>query len=412
LSADGRYVVFDSSATNLVTTGDTNGGPDIFVHDRRAGVTSKVSALVDPAAGGSYGPAISGDGRLVTFTTHDVNVIGSGPPGVAVHDRQSGETTLISGTVDAPADGGSDDGEISADGLFVTFVSRASNLVVGDTNTCVSYPLAGNCPDIFVYDRQTATTTRVSIASDGAQADNPSYRPAINADGRFVTFASEASNLVPGDTQTCGVPLRSCVDIFVHDRQTGATHRVSVDTAGNQANADSCAVIDFSVDNCVAISGDGSKVAFQSSASNLVAADSNNFLDVFLATSAQADLTITKSDSPDPVPNRGTVIYTLKVSNAGSLSATAFKVVDTLPSRALFLGIGSTKGTCSERRGIVICSLASLATGEVVTITISVRLNVPNGGTLTNTAVVDQDNTVNESDEANNTVSITTTVLP
>src|SRR5207237_167695 len=112
---------------------------------------------------------------------------------------------------------------LSADGRFVAFTSRSTNLVPGDTN---------GSPDVFVHDRQTGITERVSVASDGMQGNREAGflgPPALSADGRFVAFISEASNLVPGDTN--GTP-----DVFVHDRQTGATQRVSVDRAGNQLN--------------------------------------------------------------------------------------------------------------------------------------------------------------------------------
>jgi len=139
----------------------------------------------------------------------------------------------------------------SANGRFIAFDSLASNLVVGDTNAI---------DDVFVRDRQTGTTERVSVASDGTQGDAQSNGPAISADGRFVAFTSIASNLVPGDTN--GV-----ADAFVRDRQTGTTERVSVDSAGAQAN-------DASTDP--AISGDGTLVAFFSAASNLVPNDTNS----------------------------------------------------------------------------------------------------------------------------------------
>jgi len=137
---------------------------------------------------------------------------------------------------------------ISADGRFVAFESEATNLVSGDTN---------NFRDIFVHDRQTGQTTRVSVASDGTQANGHSFDPSISADGRYVAFISLASNLVSGDTN-------DHQDIFVHDRQTGQTTRVSVASDGTQAN-------DHSFDP--SISADGRYVAFISFASNLVGGD-------------------------------------------------------------------------------------------------------------------------------------------
>src|SRR4028119_572855 len=146
---------------------------------------------------------------------------------------------------------------ISADGRFVAFDSDASNIVPGDTN---------NNYDIFVRDRLTNTTTRVSLDSAGNQAKSDFYSPSISADGRFVAFRSYASNLVPGDTNDTD-------DIFVRDTLTNTTTRVSVNSAGNQGNSSS---LDPS------ISGNGRFVAFISNATNLVPGDTNNKRDIFV----------------------------------------------------------------------------------------------------------------------------------
>ena len=132
----------------------------------------------------------------------------------------------------------------------MAFYSAADNLVSGDTN---------GKTDIFVRDRQTGTTERVSVATGGGQANGDSSFPVISADGRFVAFESYATNLVSGDTN--GVR-----DIFVHDRQTGTTERMSVATGGGQATGESV---------FAAISADGRFVAFHSLATNLVSGDTN-----------------------------------------------------------------------------------------------------------------------------------------
>jgi Tol biopolymer transport system component len=104
---------------------------------------------------------------------------------------------------------------ISSDGRYVAFVSDADNLVSDDTNnfcdTDYNYVFDDNCPEVFVHDRQTGETERVSVANDGTQANYESYQPSISADGRFVAFSSGASNLVEGDTN--GYP-----DVFVRWR--------------------------------------------------------------------------------------------------------------------------------------------------------------------------------------------------
>src|SRR5207247_9811592 len=112
---------------------------------------------------------------------------------------------------------------LSAHALFVAFQSNATNLVPGDSN---------GQQHVYVHDRQTGTVERVSVDSAGNQGDGSSFSPWLSADGRFVAFVSYATNLVPGDTN-------GALDVFVHDRQTGTTERVSVDSAGNQGNGGS-----------------------------------------------------------------------------------------------------------------------------------------------------------------------------
>jgi Tol biopolymer transport system component len=152
---------------------------------------------------------------------------------------------------------------LSADGRYVAFLSLASNLVPRDSNGRRD-PLLGQ--DVFVHDRQTGQTTRVSVAADGRQALGPSFDPSISADGRRVAFASDASNLVRMDRNRVG-------DVFVRDRQAGTTVRVTVAADGTQANDSS---------SLPAISGDGAAVGFFSAATNLVVGDANQTGDVFV----------------------------------------------------------------------------------------------------------------------------------
>jgi uncharacterized membrane protein len=262
ISSDGRYVAFYSSASNLVT-GDTNGKWDVFIHDRQDGTTTRVS--VDTAGaegnGDSWSSVISSDGRYVAFYSVASNLVTgdtNGQPDVFVRDRQSGTTTRVSvDSAGTQGNYGSSGCAISADGRYVAFFSTANNLVAGDTN---------NANDVFVHDRQDGTTTRVSVDSSGVQGNGSSESPAISADGRFVTFYSDASNLVTGDTN-------GTWDVFLRDRQSGTTTRVSVDSAGTQSNG-----MSFSR----GISADGRYVTFYSIASNLVTGDTNGKWDVFM----------------------------------------------------------------------------------------------------------------------------------
>jgi Tol biopolymer transport system component len=269
ISADGRFVVFQSSAFNLVAGDTENEFIDLFVRDRQTGTTERVSVGLSGVQtnGDSFGPAISDDGRFVAFASQASNLVqgdSNGLSDVFVRDRQMGTTRRISlgpGGVQSNGDSGAfGPPKISADGRFVTFQSFASNLVSGDTN---------GQSDVFVRDRQTGTTERVSLGSRGVQANEGSFGPAISADGRFVAFTSNASNLVPHDTN-------ALADVFVYDRQMGMTERVNLGPLGVQANDNS------SSSSSPAISPHGRFVAFDSFASNLVSNDTNKSVDVFV----------------------------------------------------------------------------------------------------------------------------------
>ena len=265
ISTDGRYVAFASLATNLVP-GDTNNSEDIFVHDRQTGMTERVS--ID--SGGTQGndesesPSISADGRFVAFVSHATNLVPgdtNGAPDIFVHDRLTGTTERVSiDSAGAEADGLSDYPSISADGRFVAFMSNATNLVPGDTN---------NSTDIFVHDRQTGRTEQVSLATGSVEGNGQSYFPSISANGRYVAFSSQATNLVSGDTN-------GAFDVFVRDRQYGTTERVSVDSNGAQDNGDTL------FPNACSISADGRFVAFDSASYNLVPGDTNGHSDIFV----------------------------------------------------------------------------------------------------------------------------------
>jgi len=263
ISADGRYVAFCSGASNLVE-GDTNGAADVFVRDREAGTTERVSVSSAGAEGdgGGYWPAISADGRYVAFSSGATNLVESDTNGVVdifVRDRLAGTTERVSvSSAGAEGDYGGDYyPAISADGRYVAFFSEATNLVESDTN---------GVTDTFVRDRLAGTTERVSVSSAGAEGNGASYWPSISADGRYVAFHADADNLVEGDTN-------GAADVFVRDREAGATERVSVSTAGAEGNGASY---------YPSISGDGRHVAFYSGASTLVAGDSNICWDVFV----------------------------------------------------------------------------------------------------------------------------------
>jgi PKD repeat protein len=301
ISADGRYVAFDSNATNLVH-GDTNGRTDVFVHDRQTRQTTRVSIASDDSQGNgdSSDPAISGDGRYVAFHSLANNLV----PGdtnqvwdVFVHDRETGQTRRVSvSSSGAQANNHShmSDGRvaISADGRFVTFGSRASNLVPGDTN---------GAGDVFVHDLVTGQTMRVSVASDGIQGDRSSTSGGISGDGRFVTFASLATNLVSADTN-------GRQDVFVHDRQTGQTMRVSVSSDGVQGNDTSSGP---------AISADGSLVTFISISTNLIPGLTSSVWNIYAHNRLTGELTQVTAPYQGTQPNDNTSFRPASISADG-----------------------------------------------------------------------------------------------
>ncbi len=262
ISFDGRYVAYDSFASNLVDR-DNNNDIDVFVRDRVAKTTRRVSI----ATGGGQGngnsehPSISADGRYVAFCSRSSNLV-KGDTNVSrdifVRDRVARTTQRVS----IPTGGGQGHGaniapSISADGRYVAFESFAPDLVAGDTN---------GAWDVFVRDRVARTTLRVSVGLGGDEAGLDSRDAAISADGRYVAFESDATNLVPGDTN-------DEVDVFLRDLETQLTQRVSLGPGGTEGNSSS---------RDAAISADGGNVAFTSFASNLVPGDTNGWEDVFL----------------------------------------------------------------------------------------------------------------------------------
>lgn len=264
ISADGRYVVFASNASNLIAN-DSNNARDIFVRDRIANTTKRVSLANDSsqANGASDLAAISANGRYIVFSSIASNLVAGDTNemvDVFVRDLEAGTTELISAASNnsqSNNDSLSSGAAISADGRYVVFYSYASNLVANDTN---------DLADIFVRDRQTGSTVRVSAADDGTEGNDISLSPAISADGRYIAFSSLASNLVAGDTNDTG-------DIFVYDQQTKTIERVSL--ASDETEADSNS-------SRPSISSDGRYVVFQSRAANLGVDNPNLYSNIYL----------------------------------------------------------------------------------------------------------------------------------
>ncbi|MDP9794453.1 Tol biopolymer transport system component [Catenuloplanes nepalensis] len=277
ISADGRFVSFTSRAQNLLPGRDANHrrGADAFVRDRLLGTTTLVSVATTGLNGHwpSYSRGISADGRYVAFTSSATDIMPDGLQviGVYVRDLQTGVTTRESLTATGePADGNRayelHTASLSRDGRYVTFESAMNQVVPGDTNDAM---------DVFVRDRMTGEVELVSVASDGTQADGDSWGQRVSDGGRCVVFASDASTLVPGDTNG-----RS--DLFVRDRLTGMTTRLTGDAdgdtdAGGRGGGG---------ESSVSLRPDGTEVAFTSEASNLTVSDVNGAADVFVTGTA------------------------------------------------------------------------------------------------------------------------------
>src|SRR5439155_4816278 len=223
-----------------------------------------------------------------------------------------------------------------ADGRFVVFNYSSSTVS----------PRA-----IVLLDRTSGSREIESVNDAGAQGNDDSLAPVVSTDGRFVAFASFASNLVSDDTN-----FR--LDVFVRDRQAGTTRRVSVGSNGEQSDLDSVAP---------AIDADGQVIAFSSAASTFVAEgpQSPTFADDIFVRDARpsADLSLTLADTPDPATVHGNLTYTATISNAGPTNATGVTLVAGLPTDATFVsasGATCTRAGKGPRNGTLTCNVAAL----------------------------------------------------
>jgi Tol biopolymer transport system component len=263
ISEDGRWIAFTSEAPDLVT-GDTNAARDVFVYDRQTGQTTRVSMGWDGSEGNgdSRTPSISADGRYVAFRSGATNII----PGsrdsskyIYLRDRQTGANQLVSETWDgAEENGGSWYPHISADGRHVAFISNSTDIVSFDDNAV---------NDLFIRDLDLEETTMVGVNTDGGAGNDHTGGFGIGADGRFVGFFSDANDLLPPGTDSNAVR-----DAFVRDLELEVTERVSVDSSGSEANAASGPAL---------LDATGRYAAFWSDATNLVEGDDNVAADIF-----------------------------------------------------------------------------------------------------------------------------------
>jgi hypothetical protein len=263
VSADGRYLAFSSIASNIVPN-DTNSAYDVFVLDRSTGQITRVSVRSDGTQSAnnkqSYVYSITADGRYVFFVSEDITLVpgGTNPFGdTFVHDRVTHQTTRLLDAAGVMPNDLYGKAKITPNGRYVVFDAYASNVVPNDTN---------GRSDVFMLDRTLNTIKRISLNSSGGQSTGASYAGNISADGRYVTYWSDAADHVAGDTN-------ATMDCFVFDNVTNTTRRISVSSAGAQGNDDSYAS---------SISADGRFVVYSSWANTLVSGDTNGTKDVFL----------------------------------------------------------------------------------------------------------------------------------
>ncbi|MFA7480316.1 MAG: hypothetical protein WC314_07405 [Vulcanimicrobiota bacterium] len=280
VSADGRYVAFDSNATNLVP-GDTR-ATDVFLRDRLAGTTELVTVDSNEVKGSGSSPSMSNDGRFVAFWSGEqlVNEDTNGRPDMYVRDRLSGTTSLASKSSDGTVGNTlTQPGRLSGNGRFVVWHTGSTNHSPLDDDSLW---------DVYLHDRQSGTTELISVNTAGEKGNDSSFHPCVSDDGRFVAFFSPATNLSPEDSDDLH-------DVFVRDRVNSTTTLISKSSLGVKGN-------DWS--RSPSISADGQFVVYLSNSSNLSPEDGDSLSDVYVhdlsnssTTLASVGVNRTKGDS-------------------------------------------------------------------------------------------------------------------
>lgn len=291
ISRDGRFALFDSNASNLVS-GDTNAKNDVFLYDISAGTTTRVSLADNESQANnySYAEGISEDGRYVLFSSGASNLVAGDVDSTSdlfIRDIVLGTTELVSvSTAGVKGNSYTYNASLSPDARYVTFFSGASNLVIGDSNAR---------SDIFLRDRIASTTEIISVKTDGTQGtfNVSDSRPVMSDDGRYVVFISGSSNLVDGDTNGSD-------DVFIRDRTDVTTEMISVTSLGVQTV--------YGADDTgpsLAISPDGRYVVFASQG-NLAGLNPSGYTILYIKDTQTGDLSIIESYQGE-APNEFTV---------------------------------------------------------------------------------------------------------
>ena len=406
ISADGRFIVFASGSNNLVSN-DTNNLPDVFLHDRLTKQTTRVSVNTDGTQGNlgsvpiqiSSGRLdISADGRFVVFKSQLNNLVSNDTNNdfdIFIHDRQTKQTTLVNTELTGKQAPDSDFPSISADGRFVAFMSASENLVANDTNKAL---------DVFLYDRIIKQVSRVSVASNGEQANESSLYPEISADGNVIAFDSGATNLT-------GLPVYF-LNVYVHNRLSGKTSIVNVNTEGNQGSGWGSLSVLPTPDPLPSISADGRYVAFDTNAPFLVSGDTNEAPDIFVRDQAQikenqADLQLSVTQKPVALTTNAIGNYSFTITNNGPDTVGVLKLQH-LYSNGVLISLTPSKGVCKRYATLSLCNFGTLLSGENIVLQASLKglrnplrqqISISSGGRL-------------DPKPGNNYLTVNTTVMP
>jgi uncharacterized repeat protein (TIGR01451 family) len=407
ISADGSYVGFLTTSTTMISgLSDTVGTPDLFLWERATGALTLVSHpyTSSTTAIGASAPAMSADGNWLAFSTTATGVVPSytdsnGVADIFTWQRAFNVSFLVSTAGLSTGNQASQGVALSADGRYVAFLTRASNIINGGTDTNSSV-------DVILSDRTTLNKRLVShIPTSTATAANGIAKTvAISADGSRVSFLSTATNLVTGQIDATGT-----YDLFVFDNATSqvrlASHRLASETTAPTTGSDG----GF-------LSSTGKVTVFQSTDSGLVSGDFNGRQDVFLWTDETGtDLAIAKTDGVSSLIPGQTATWTITATNSGPLAAGA-TVVDNLPaalqgaSWTCAAGGGATCGAASGTGSI--SQTVNLPVNGSVTFTVTGTVAADATGSLANTASITPAGGIVDTNAANNSATDTDTLTP
>lgn len=331
ISADSNWHIFASNGINLIPEGNNEENFYVILRDWRAGVNTVVTNGLggNPPNGYSHQISADFDGEYIIYASESSNLIpndNNNTQDVFLYKRLTGETILVSrGMNGGVANGLSGQPQINQSGTHVVFKSEASDLVAGDTN---------GVNDIYVYEIATGNIARVSMAHDGAEPNGLSRDPSVCNDGRFISYTSAASNLVPNDNNNER-------DIFVHDMNRGEIVLASTTSAGLQGNGQ--AHRSFLVPDC-------SGIYYASDATNVVAGDTNNRRDIFYADLLSApDLSTSYQIAPATAVPSETIDYEITLVNSGSVDDVV-SLTTTVPEMTTYV-VGSASADFSYDAG-------------------------------------------------------------